>query len=158
LTDAEWRLIEPFMPPVRRLGHPRETDLRAVVDAVLAPAAEGFSAVHHGARLFRYPGSRWGRDCHPSHPRSVPWLRHLFADSVYNDPNLRQALAKFGDWTIEIVTRATEVTGFHLLPRRWVVERTLAWLNRNRRLAKGLRDLNRQRHHLDLRRFHTASY
>ena len=28
-----------------------------------------------------------------------PWLRHLFADSVYNGPNLRQALAKFGDWT-----------------------------------------------------------
>ena len=35
LTDAEWRLIEPFMPPVRRLGRPRETDLRAVVDAIL---------------------------------------------------------------------------------------------------------------------------
>ena len=65
-----------------------------------------------------------------------PWLRHLFADSVYNGPNLREALAKFGDWTIEIVTRATGVTGFHLLPRRWVVERTLAWLNRNRRLVK----------------------
>ena len=65
-----------------------------------------------------------------------PWLRHLFADSVYNGPNLREALAKFGDWTIEIVTRAAEVTGFQLLPRRWVVERTFAWLNRNRRLAK----------------------
>src|SRR5690348_953127 len=35
-----------------------------------------------------------------------PWLRHLFADSVYNGPNLREALAKFGDWTIEVVTRA----------------------------------------------------
>ena len=35
LTDAEWRLIEPFMPPVKRLGRPRETDLRAVVDAIL---------------------------------------------------------------------------------------------------------------------------
>src|SRR6202048_4493862 len=65
-----------------------------------------------------------------------PWLRHLFADSVYNGPNLRKALVKFGDWTIEIVKRAAEATGFHLLPRRWVVERTLAWLNRNRRLAK----------------------
>ncbi len=65
-----------------------------------------------------------------------PWLRHLFADSVYNGPNLREALAKFCNWTIEIVTRATGVTGFHLLPRRWVVERTLAWLNRSRRLAK----------------------
>jgi len=65
-----------------------------------------------------------------------PWLRHLFADSVYNGPHLREALAKFGDWTVEIVTRAAGVTGFQLLPRRWVVERTLAWLNRNRRLAK----------------------
>jgi transposase len=65
-----------------------------------------------------------------------PWLRHLFADSVYNGPNLRDALAKFGDWTIEIVKRAADAAGFQLLPRRWVVERTLAWLNRNRRLAK----------------------
>ena len=65
-----------------------------------------------------------------------PWLRHLFADSVYNGPNLREALVKFGDWTIEIVKRAADAAGFQLLPRRWVVERTFAWLNRNRRLAK----------------------
>jgi transposase len=65
-----------------------------------------------------------------------PWLRHLFADSVYNGPNLRDALAKFGNWTIEIVKRAADAAGFQLLPRRWVVERTFAWLNRNRRLAK----------------------
>ena len=65
-----------------------------------------------------------------------PWLRHLFADSVYNGPNLRDALAKLGNWTIEIVKRAADAAGFKLLPRRWVVERTLAWLNRNRRLAK----------------------
>src|SRR5271167_3075690 len=65
-----------------------------------------------------------------------PWLRHLFADSVYNGPNLRDALAKFGNWTMEIVKRTADAVGFQLLPRRWVVERTLAWLNRNRRLAK----------------------
>jgi transposase len=41
LTDAEWRLIEPFMPPVRRLGRPRETDLRAVIDAILYIARTG---------------------------------------------------------------------------------------------------------------------
>ena len=50
--------------------------------------------------------------------------------------NSVDALAKFGKWTIEIVKRAADAAGFQLLPRRWVVERTLAWLNRNRRLAK----------------------
>ena len=64
-----------------------------------------------------------------------PWLRHLFADSVYNGPTLRATLGKFGHWTIEIVKRAAPAAGFQLLPRHWVVERTL-WLNRNRRLAK----------------------
>ncbi len=65
-----------------------------------------------------------------------PWLRHLFADSAYAGPKLQAALAKLGKWTIEIVKRPQNAVGFELLPRRWVVERTLAWLNRNRRLAK----------------------
>lgn len=39
-------------------------------------------------------------------------------------------------WTVEIVKRPQGAEGFTLLPRRWVVERTIAWLNRNRRLAK----------------------
>jgi len=58
-----------------------------------------------------------------------PWLRHLFADSVYNGANLRDALGKLGHWTIEIVKRAADAAGFEALPRRWVVERTLAWLS-----------------------------
>ena len=41
LTDAEWRLIEPYMPAVKRLGRPRETDLRAIVDAILYIARTG---------------------------------------------------------------------------------------------------------------------
>ena len=65
-----------------------------------------------------------------------PWLRHLFADGAYAGEKLRHALAKLGQWTIEIVKRSDHVAGFEVLPRRWVVERTLAWLNRNRRLAK----------------------
>src|SRR6266404_2542227 len=63
-----------------------------------------------------------------------PWLRHLFADSAYSGDKLAKALTRFGRWTIEIVKR--DARGFVVLPRRWVVERTLAWLNRNRRLAK----------------------
>jgi len=67
---------------------------------------------------------------------AFPWLRHVFADSAYAGVKLRKALAKLGDWTIEIVKRSDAARGFVVLPRRWVVERTLAWLNRNRRLAK----------------------
>ena len=60
-----------------------------------------------------------------------PWLRHLFADSAYTGRGLDHALAGFGHWTIEVVRRSAEVAGFAVLPRRWVVERTLAWLNRS---------------------------
>jgi transposase len=41
-----------------------------------------------------------------------------------------------GEWTLEIIKRSVAAKGFELLPRRWVVERTIAGLNRNRRLAK----------------------
>jgi Putative transposase of IS4/5 family (DUF4096) len=41
LTDAEWALIEPYMPAVKPLGRPRETDLRAVLDAILYIARTG---------------------------------------------------------------------------------------------------------------------
>jgi transposase len=66
----------------------------------------------------------------------VPWLRHVFADGGYAGDKLKDALKDHGEWTIEIVKRSDTAKGFVLLPRRWVVERTLAWLNRNRRLAK----------------------
>lgn len=65
-----------------------------------------------------------------------PWMRHVFADGGYAGEKLRGELDRIGDWTVEIVKRSDTAKGFVLLPRRWVVERTLAWLNRNRRLAK----------------------
>src|SRR3546814_20441604 len=61
---------------------------------------------------------------------SFPWLRHLFADGGYGGPKLRAALDKIGRWTLQIVKRSDAAKGFEVLPRRWVVERTFAWLGR----------------------------
>jgi len=68
--------------------------------------------------------------------RLYPWLRHVFADAAYSGDKLAAALSRLGNWTLEIVRRLEATGGFQLLKRRWVVERTLAWLNRNRRFAK----------------------
>ncbi len=80
------------------------------------------------------------RDGAPSVLASIrhafPWLRRVFADGAYAGPKLAAALQRIGRWTLEIVKRPHGARGFDVLPRRWVVERTLAWLNRNRRLAK----------------------
>ena len=68
--------------------------------------------------------------------RRFPALGYIFADRVYRGAQLQNAVADCGPWTIEIVERPPGVKGFQLLPRRWVVERSLAWLGRSRRLAK----------------------
>ena len=51
-------------------------------------------------------------------------------------PSWKRRWQATGPWTLEIVKRPSMAKGFQLLPRRWVVERTLTWLNRNRRLAR----------------------
>jgi transposase len=73
-----------------------------------------------------------------------PFLRQLFADGGYQGPQFRQAVAKvLPQLSITIVKRSDKAKGFEVLPRRWVVERTLAWLNRCRRLAKDFENLTR---------------
>jgi putative transposase len=74
-----------------------------------------------------------------------PFLKTLFADSGYQGPKFAKALAKvLPHLDIEIVKRSDQVSGFVVLPKRWIVERTIAWLNRCRRLAKDWENLNRK--------------
>jgi len=225
MTDGEWALVEPFMPKRRRVGRPRTSDLRAVVNAMLYLASSGIQwralpkdfppvstvrgyfytwakdgtwlKINHA--LVMVSRERDGREASPTagvidsqsvkttesggprgydagkkikgrkrhivtdtqghlvglqvHPADIqdrdgavavlasirklyPWLRHIFADGGYAGDKLNTALAEMGRWTVEIIKRCDTAKGFEILPRRWVVERTFAWLNRCRRLAK----------------------
>jgi len=74
-----------------------------------------------------------------------PFLKKLFVDSGYKGPKFANALAKVRPLIeIEIVKRSDQVSSFVVLPKRWIVERTIAWLNRCRRLAKDWECLNRK--------------
>jgi len=65
----------------------------------------------------------------------LPRLRTILADQGYKDQFIRWFLATF-NWIVEVVQRNPTVKGFDVLPKRWIVERTFAWMNRYRRLSK----------------------
>jgi putative transposase len=65
----------------------------------------------------------------------LPALRHIWADQGYRGVLEAWALLLHG-WTLEIVRSPRQRPGFQPVARRWVVERTFAWLGRWRRLSK----------------------
>ena len=73
-----------------------------------------------------------------------PFLMKLYADGGYQGPLFRRAVAKImARVNVEIVKRSDHAKGFVVLPKRWVVERTFAWLGRCRRLAKDWENLSK---------------
>jgi len=67
--------------------------------------------------------------------RRFPFITRVFADAGYQGPKMAKAIAATGSWKIEIVKRS-ELHRFVVAPKRWIVERTFAWISRNRRLAR----------------------
>ena len=74
-----------------------------------------------------------------------PFLKKLFADAAYQGARFQDKVARVSpNIETEIVKRSDQVEEFAVLPKRWIVERTIAWLNRCRRLAKDWENLNRK--------------
>lgn len=74
-----------------------------------------------------------------------PFLRKLYADGGYQGPQFQAGLRRvMRQVDVQIVKRSDAAARFTVLPKRWIVERTISWLNRCRRLAKDWECLNRR--------------
>ena len=72
-----------------------------------------------------------------------PFLLKLYADAGYRGPKFQKGLARVCRTVNVEVVRRCDTNKFVVLPKRWIVERTIAWLNRCRRLSKDWEGLNR---------------
>src|SRR5215204_2143037 len=67
--------------------------------------------------------------------RSFPFIERIIGDAGYQGQKMQAAVARTGSWELQIVRRCDRHR-FVVLPKRWIVERTLAWISRCRRLAR----------------------
>src|SRR5271170_89901 len=67
--------------------------------------------------------------------RLFPFIERIFADGGYAGRKMALTVWRTGAWRLQVVKRS-DAAGFEVLPKRWIVERTFAWISRNRRLAR----------------------
>jgi putative transposase len=67
-------------------------------------------------------------------------LAVIFADGGYSG-TLIDFAQRWGNWAVQIVKRSDDTSGFKVLPKRWIVERTFAWISRCRRNSKDYEQL-----------------
>ena len=228
LTDEEWALVAPMIPPARHGGRKRSVDVREVLNGIFYVLWTGCqwkalpkdlppkSTVHDYLELWNWDGTlerihhalyvavreQQGREASPTaaiidsqtakgaqkgglcsilqattrakktkgrkrhilvdtlglllsvivHPADVqdrdgafqvlrqarrmfPFIERIFADGGYAGPKMALVAWRTGTWRLQIVKRS-DAAGFEVLPKRWIVERTFAWISRNRRLAR----------------------
>ncbi|MBJ6123450.1 transposase [Sphingomonas mollis] len=141
-TGCPWAQLPKDFPPFTTVQDHfygmRDNGLLDAVNAVLVTGRKRHIVINmlegvvHAAGIQDRDGApgRIERSC-DTHPAII----RLLADGGYAGQKLRAAVAHIDRLTIEIIRRS-DLTGFVVLPRRWIVERTMAWLNRCRRLAK----------------------
>jgi transposase len=71
-----------------------------------------------------------------------PFLLKLYADGGYQGPLFQNGLKRVCRHVNVVIVKRSEVGKFVVVPKRWVVERSIGWLNRCRRLAKDWECLN----------------
>ena len=135
VTDDEWAHIAPLIPPAKRGGRKRNVDVRDVVN---------------GLMYILSTGCQWRAIPKDLPPRSTLfgyfelWDYEGTPDGGYQGPVFDHPRKKIlPHLETEIVKRCDTAVGFEVIPRRWVVERTFAWLGRCRRLAKDFENRTR---------------
>jgi transposase len=123
LTDDEWKLVEPLIPPAKRGGDKRTVVMREVVNGLMYVLSTG---------------CQWRAIPKDLPPKSTVY--DYFDLWTYDGTMERIHHALY----VQCREQEQRRVGFKIVPKRWIVERTIAWLNRCRRLAKDWENLNRK--------------
>ncbi len=166
LTDEEWEWIKELIPAAKSGGRPRTLCMRAVLNAIFYVTKGGiqwrmlptnfpkWQSVYHDLRTWKLQGvwvrihdtlrlsdQAGARKIFKRMRGTGKKLRKVWVDGTYRGAEWTSWVKEQYNIVLESVARAEGQKGFAVLPHRWVVERTLAWLNQSRRLSKDYEEL-----------------